>query len=248
MARISHLRAVDGMTRETLVMLPGMMCDARLFTPQIKALERNYDIVVPKLCAPASIQGLAQKVLDEIAVPQFNLLGLSMGGIVAMAMVGVAPHRVTRLALLDTNHHADAPERHPIRNQQIEAVGNGQLRSVIVNEMKPNYLAAKNRNNAELLALLVEMAMDLGANCFISQSIALRDRKNQSAALAQYPGPVMLLCGKEDELCPVSRHKEMLCHCSRGQLRMIADAGHIVSLERPDEVTLAVRDWLGIAR
>ena len=226
MARISHRPAADSMTRETLVMLPGMMCDARLFTPQIKALQRNYDILVPKLCAPASIQGLAQQVLDEIAVPQFNLLGLSMGGIVAMAMVGIAPRRVTRLALLDTNHLADAPERHPIRNQQIEAVRNGHLRSVIVKEMKPNYLAAKNRDNADLLALLVDMAMDLGADCFISQSIALRDRKNQSAALAQYPGPIMLLCGKEDELCPVSRHQEMLCHCSRGHLQMLAGAGH----------------------
>jgi pimeloyl-ACP methyl ester carboxylesterase len=135
------------MPRETLVMLPGMMCDARLFAPQIEAFKDRYDIVVPSLCGLSSIAGLARRVLSEIAVPRFNLMGLSMGGIVAMQIKGLAPERVSRLALLDTNHLADAPDRFAIRNRQIADVRAGHLRRVIVVEMKPNYLAKANRKN-----------------------------------------------------------------------------------------------------
>jgi pimeloyl-ACP methyl ester carboxylesterase len=177
------------MTRETLVMLPGMMCDARLFAPQIVALDSRYDIVVPALCSPNSIEGLARRILEDVTAPRFNLLGLSMGGIVAMVMAGLAPARVARLALLDSNHRADAPERRHIRNRQIAAVREGRLRGVIAEEMKPNYLAVASRGDKALLDTMLAMAVDLGPACFINQSEALRDRRDQSEVLSRYAGP-----------------------------------------------------------
>jgi pimeloyl-ACP methyl ester carboxylesterase len=225
-------------------MLPGMMCDARLFAPQIAALESRYDIVVPPLCTPNSIDGLARRILEELTAPRFNLLGLSMGGIVAIAIAGLAPARVARLALLDTNHYADATERHHIRNRQIADVREGRLRSVIAEEMKPNYLAATNRGDKALLDTLIAMAMDLGSACFINQSVALRDRRDQSEVLPRYRGPVLLLCGSEDVLCPPSRHREMAELCSKVRLVIVPDAGHITTLERPDETIHVIRRWL----
>ena len=79
MALTSQPPAADSMTRETLVMLPGMMCDARLFAPQIEGLERDYDILVPELCAPASIIGMAERVLDEIDFQAFWINSVTSG-------------------------------------------------------------------------------------------------------------------------------------------------------------------------
>lgn len=89
-------------------------------------------------------------------------VGSLYGGIVAMSMVGLAPQRVRRLALLDTNHKADFPERITIRNRQISGLQAGKLRNVITTEMKPNYLAKSHRKNQALLNLLIDMAMGLG--------------------------------------------------------------------------------------
>ena len=225
-------------------MLPGMMCDARLFAPQIDALQADYEIIVPQLCYPDSIAAIAERVLREVQPPRFNLLGLSMGGIVAMSMVGLAPQRVSRLALLDTNHLADPPERRPLRNRQIADVKQGKLRAVIVGEMKPNYLAGGSRGNSHLLDTLITMAMDLGADCFIAQSIALRDRPDQSDPLRCYPGPTLVLCGEEDALCPVSRHEAMVELCQRGRLAIIPSAGHITPLEQPQRVNAEIARWL----
>ncbi len=219
------------------------MCDARLFTPQIEAFGKTYDVIVPELEEP-SIKAMAQGVLAGAPPGPLNIAGLSMGGIVAMAMTGIAPERIERLALLDTNHLADAPERFDIRNRQIEDVRAGRLRSVIVDEMKPVYLAMANRSNQALLDLLVEMAMDVGDETFVAQSIALRDRPGQAAALRSYTGPSLVLCGEEDNLCPPDRHREIAGLLPDPDLVFISGAGHISTLENPAEVNAAMSRWL----
>ena len=225
-------------------MLPGMMCDARLFAPQIEHLRDRYHIVVPPLAGSSSIEGLARQVLESVAQPRFNLMGLSMGGIVAMAATGLAPERILRLALLDTNHRADAPERFAMRNRQIAEVQAGRLREVVVEEMKPSYLAEANRSNRALLELLVDMAIGLGADVFIEQSIALRDRADQTDALRSYSGPSLVLCGAEDVLCPRARHAEIAGLLIRASRCTIEGAGHIATLEQPERVNQAIIQWI----
>lgn len=228
-------------------MMAGMMCDQRLFAPQISILERDYEILVPQLSARDSIEGMALRTLDEINSPRFNLLGLSMGGIVAMAMVGLAPQRVIRLALLDTNYKSDSIERIAIRNRQISDVQAGQLRHVITEEMKPNYLAKSHRKNQALLNLLINMAMDMGDEIFITQSIALRDRADQTQALQNYSGPSLVLCGDEDTLCPPSQHIQMAECLSHSTFSMIKNCGHLSTLEQPGAVNIALHEWLTLS-
>ena len=235
------------MSKETLVMLPGMMCDQRLFAPQILVLERDYEILVPQLNAPYSVEGMALRILDEINSPSFNLLGLSMGGIVAMSIVALAPHRVQRLALLDTNHKTDSVERIAVRNRQIADVKSGKLRSVITDEMKPNYLAKSHRKNQALLNLLINMAIDMGDESFVTQSIALRDRADQTQTLQNYSGPSLVLCGDEDTLCPPGQHIQMADYLSHSTFRMIKNCGHLSTLEQPDVVNFALQEWLTLA-
>ncbi|WP_299870194.1 alpha/beta hydrolase [uncultured Hoeflea sp.] len=229
--------------REKLILLPGMLCDARLFGPQIDALSGTHDIEVMGIDSAESINALADQVLAR-APERFNLAGLSMGGIVAMAIAGKAPERVLRLALFDTNHHADAPGRDQIRNRQIEAVRDGRMRQVVVDEMKPVYLAQINQSDQALLDLLIDMAMDLGPEVFIRQSVALRDRPDQTAALKAYRGHALVLCGAEDNLCPVERHREMAALLDHSVLRIIENAGHISTLENAAAVNAALRQWL----
>ena len=73
------------MARETLILLPGMMCDERLFAPQVAAFDSACDISVPAL-SEMSIGAMARSVLDHAPRGPLNVAGLSMGGIVAMAM------------------------------------------------------------------------------------------------------------------------------------------------------------------
>ncbi len=220
-----------------------MMCDARLFAPQIAEFEHDYNVVVPDLAEP-SIKAMADAVLAAARPGPLNVAGLSMGGIIAMEMIAQAPDRIARLGLFDTNHYADAPERYGIRNRQIDDVKAGRLRDVIIDEMKPVYLSKENRTNKVLLDLLVDMAMDIGPQAFVAQSLALRDRPDRSAVLQAYHGPVLVLCGEEDQLCLPERHRKMVTLLSNPELVLVPAAGHISTLENPAAVNAAMRNWL----
>lgn len=225
-----------------LVLLPGMMCDARLFAPQIAALSGDRLVLPLDLNGASTVAELAARALQ--ASPQdFALAGLSMGGIVAMEMVRQAPDRVRKLALLDTNPLAEQRVVQARRGPQMDRVRAGHLAEVMREEMKPNYLA-NGPSRARILDLCMDMALALGPDVFLSQSLALRDRPDQTETLRAYGGKALVLCGTEDILCPVSRHELMHRLLAHSHLEVIEGAAHLPTLEKPDETTAALIRWL----
>ncbi|WP_282608531.1 alpha/beta fold hydrolase [Pelagibius sp. Alg239-R121] len=227
-----------------LVLLPGMMCDARLFEPQIAHFEQRFDLHVASLADGDTMEALVEAALKRIRFERFSLAGLSMGGIAAMEMMSQAPARIERVIILDSNHLADTAERRTIRERQIADVRAGHLRQIIVKEMKPHYLAEGNRGDHGLLDQLVEMAMDLGEEVFIAQSRALMTRRDYSDVLSRWPQPVLLLCGAEDALCPPARHQAMAGLLKAATLHVVHGAGHISTLEQADSVTRLMDEFL----
>ncbi len=229
------------MSAEAVLYLPGMMCDERLWQHQTRSLP--FPAIHADTTTSDSIGGLAERALSD-APDRFAMVGLSMGGIIAFEIWRQAPERVTHVALLDTNPHADAPARRPIRMQQIEAVLAGGLREVAIEQLKPLYLAEANRDDEALLQILLDMALDLGPDVFESQSIALRDRVDSVPTLPTINCPTLVLCGAEDHLCPVEYHELMATQIPGATLEVVENCGHIASLEQADRVTDALRRLL----
>ena len=224
-----------------LVLLPGMMCDARLWAPQMAALGRRTVVHAP-LTEADTVAALAALVLAE-APPRFALAGLSMGGIVAMEIVRQAPERVERLALLDTNPLAELPEVRARREPQIARARAGELLSVMRDEMKPNYLA-DGPGKTPILDLCMEMALSLGPEVFERQSRALAARPDQRGSLRAYTGTSLVLMGEADRLCPRDRHETMHALLRRSRLAVVAGAGHLPTLEQPERTTAELVAWL----
>ncbi|WP_071674038.1 alpha/beta fold hydrolase [Nioella nitratireducens] len=225
-----------------IVFLPGMMCDARLFAPQIAALSGRHPVTTMPLGNAASMGQLARGIL-AVAPPRFALAGLSMGGILAMEILRQAPDRVARLALLDTNPRAELDAVKARRAPQIEAVRAGRLQEVMAEAMIPNYCTDSPRR-PQIEALCMAMAMDLGPQVFINQSIALRDRPDQQETLRAFDGPALVLCGRQDRLCPVERHELMHGLLKNSRLEIIETAGHLPTLDHPERTTAALTRWL----
>lgn len=227
---------------EPLVLLPGMMCDARLFGPQIKVLGRDRAIHLPPIGLHDTIERIATDILNA-APKRFALAGLSLGGIIAMEVIRQAPRRVSRLALMDTNSAAETPQVAAAREPQIARVMAGLLPEVMREEMKPTYLAPGPRRQ-EVLDLVLDMAMEQGEGVFLRQSRALQRRLDQQHTLREVAVPTLILCGEQDTLCPLKRHEFMAELIPNAQLVVVPDAGHLPTLERPQAVTDALKDWL----
>jgi pimeloyl-ACP methyl ester carboxylesterase len=224
-----------------LILLPGMMCDARLWAPVMGAFCRRT-VIHAAITEHDTMEALAAQILAE-APPRFAIAGLSMGGIVAMEIVRQAPHRVERLALLDTNPRAELPEVAARRGPQIEKARAGRLHEVMRDEMKPNYLA-EGPEKQRILDLCMDMALSLGPEVFERQSHALAARRDYRETLAAYRGGALVMMGEQDRLCPRDRHDLMHVLLKNSRLAIVAGAGHLPTLEQPARTGRELADWL----
>ena len=220
-----------------------MMCDARLWHTQVEMLASEIQISVADIGGVASIVAIARQILAE-APARFALAGLSMGGIIAFEMWRQASHRIERLALLDTNHPADLPDRRMAREAQLQRVAVGDLESVLCDELKPNYLASCHMSNTELLDQVLTMGLEQGNVVFARQTQALRDRPDSSATLSGISCPTLVLCGDEDALCSPSVHRHMARIIPEARLGIVANCGHLSPMEQPIAVSRALSSWL----
>ena len=223
-------------------MVPGMMCDERIFSPQIEALSQNLEVTIADISNFSSVRELASDVLKK-APKKFSLLGHSMGGIVAMEIYSQEPNRIEKLILMDTNPKAELDEVKLKREPQIREVNKGKLLEVMRDEMKPNYLA-ESENKRSVLNICMDMALSLGPEVFINQSRALQSRLDQQNTIQSINIPVLIMCGSEDKLCPVERHEMMHNMISDSDLKIINNAGHMPTLEQPRETTEVIKEWL----
>ncbi len=227
---------------DPVVFLPGMMCDARVFAPQIADLSRDHTVVCAPLSSEDRIETMARRVLEGLP-EKFALAGLSMGAILAMEVIRTAPRRVTRLALLDTNPAAETPEVAAKREPLIAGVKAGRLEEVMRDEVAPTYLA-DGPNRIDIMNVVMDMARASGPKLFESQSRALQRRPDQTSGLSKINVPTLVACGRDDKLCPLARHEFMAGVIQGATLEVFEGAGHLPTLEVPDQVNAALRRWL----
>ncbi|WP_412563713.1 alpha/beta fold hydrolase [Thalassobius sp. MITS945101] len=227
---------------EPLVFLPGMMCDARLFAPQVTAFSRHLPVTVAPVGLGESIEEIAETVLRQLP-EKFALAGLSMGGIVAMEMLRRAPARITRIALMDTNALSETPKTAAAYEPLIIAAKAGRLEDAVRQMMKQEYLAP-GEARLEILNRFVAMALEQGPESFVRQCKALQRRRDLQSALRRCKVPALVLCGEHDQLTPVKRHQFMAELIPSAELKVIAGAGHLPTWEQPDAVTTALLGWM----
>jgi pimeloyl-ACP methyl ester carboxylesterase len=219
------------------------MCDQRLWREvgQINSYPNTYASITQF----DRIEALAQHVLTTVAGPIIPI-GFSMGAIVALMMAQLAPERVMGLVLSSTNCTADLPERAVARLSQQAKVRDGQLSAIVRDELKPHYLspATQGSKRREVLDLTFQMGIDLGPDVFLRQSEALRLRPALCDVISSFDGPILVLAGANDTLCPPAWHAAMAARNHRANYFEIKDAGHLVPLEQPAAFKHAISDWL----
>ncbi|MEM8706373.1 MAG: alpha/beta fold hydrolase [Actinomycetota bacterium] len=219
-----------------IVLLPGSLCDDRLFA------ELDLDdhaLVHADLTRSDSITGLARDVLAD-APERFIAVGLSLGAIVAAEMAGLEPDRVAGLALLDTNLAPIDPAQAERRERWRSDVRAGLL-TAVVEELVPQMTTDPAANGP----LIVEMAMATGPDGFLNQNHALLHRtRDRRPELARFPGPVFVGYGYADAVCPPALHAELVVHRSDAELVGFDEAGHLVTLDQPEALSAALRRWI----
>lgn len=230
------------MMRPHLILLPGLLCDYRLWAHQIEHLAGVADITVPDMTGSDRLSGLARTVLNQ-SPGTFLLAGLSMGGYVAQEIMRQAPDRVTKLALLDTSPLADTAEVTERRQGMIRLAETGNF-SKIMPMMLPQLLHTDSLANEMLTGTVKAMASTIGPEAFIRQQKVIMQRPDSRESLKSITCPTLVLCGEADALTPPAVHEEMQGLIPGSTLIMVEGAGHLSPLEAPVRVTEALKDWI----
>ena len=225
-----------------LVLLPGLLCDAALWAPQVAALSDIADPSVADLSRDDSLAGMARRVLSA-APERFALAGLSMGGYVAQEIMRRSPERVTRLALLDTSARADTPERAAQRRGFIELAHKGKFKG-IQPRMLPVYLHPDHLQDKAITDAVLAMAERVGKDAFLRQQQAIMNRPDGREDLKRIAVPTLVLCGRDDQATPYEHNAEIAGLIPGATFVAIGRCGHLSTMEKPAEVSTAMRRWL----
>ncbi|HEY7299822.1 MAG TPA: alpha/beta fold hydrolase [Xanthobacteraceae bacterium] len=225
------------------VLVPGLMCSARLYEPQIPTLWQFGSVMVADHRADDSMGEIAERILG-IAPPNFALVGLSMGGYIAFIIAHKAPHRVARLALLDTSAQPETPRQTQRRLPQIALAKEGRL-GEIVDALFPLFVHRDRQGDQELKRTVDIMAQETGADAFVRQQKAIMSRPDARPFLAAIACPTLVLVGDADTLTPPACSQEIAAGIPGANLVVVPECGHLSTLERPEAVNTALVEWMG---
>lgn len=224
-----------------VVLVPGLLCTPRLYGEQIPALWQFGPVLVADHTRDDTMAAIARRLLAS-APPRFALVGLSMGGYVALEVLRQSPERVAKLALLDTTARPDAPEQTEGRQRQIELARAGRFAS-IPDLLLPRFVAAARVGDRALEATVRAMAHETGAEAFVRQQTAIMGRADSRPSLAAIRCPTLVLVGAEDTLTPPERAAEMAAAIANARQVVVPACGHLSTLERPQAVTAALVEF-----
>nr|CBA30065.1 hypothetical protein Csp_A15290 [Curvibacter putative symbiont of Hydra magnipapillata] len=227
-----------------LVLIPGTLCDERLWVDVLPQLTTLTECQTVNWCAKElSASDAASRILNQ-APATFALAGMSMGGSIALEICAQAPHRVEGLALVSCQARGDSRVGAETRSKLVEYATQFGLGTLVRDKLWPLYVHQSRLNDQSLLEAVIAMAERAGMQSYKSQGQLLASRSDHLKTLASLTVPVAIVAGDSDLLCTPIHQAEMMSVSRNGKRTEIQNCGHMSPLEHPQSVLSALSTWL----
>lgn len=229
-----------------IVLLPGLLTNANLFTEQIPVLSNVATVEVGDLSAGETISEMAAGILKTASAKNFVLLGLSLGGYVAFEILRQAPERVAGLVLMDTTARADTAEARTARESLIELAKTDLV--AVMEKLLPRLSHPESVHLPAVRGVILSMAANLGPEVFARQQRAIMMRIDSLPTLATITCQTLVICGENDLITPPEVAKEIADGIPNAKLEVIPQCGHLSTLDQPADVNRHLLEWIEAAK
>ena len=226
--------------RPHLIMLPGMMCNHRLWDHMTGDLSQHAELHFGDLSVGATITEMAEYVLAS-APEKFVICGFSMGGFVAREIIRLVPDRVSALILINTSAKGTSVEDQNRRRDFISILKNKPFNGITASNLKQSvhFTRATDEN---LLDHIQGMAMELGKDVFMRQLALVRT--DDHGILNTIHCPTLVLAAREDRLRTMAESQALADAIPQARLVVFNECGHMTPLEQPKALNNVLIDWL----
>jgi len=229
-----------------IVLLPGLLTNANLFTEQIPVLSNVATVEVGDLSAGETISEMAASILKTATAKNFVLLGLSLGGYVAFEILRQAPERVAGLVLMDTTARADTAEARTARESLIDLAETNL--DAVMEKLLPRLSHPESVHLPAVRGVILSMAANLGPEVFARQQRAIMTRIDSLPTLANITCQTLVICGENDLITPPEVAEEIADGIPNAKLEVIPQCGHLSTLDQPAEVNRHLLEWIEAAK
>jgi pimeloyl-ACP methyl ester carboxylesterase len=239
---VSVLVLTETAANEPLVLIPGFMADARSFMPQLAKLGADRPVILLTPGLGDTVEKIAAEFAPHLP-PRFALVAHGLGGNIAIEILRKRPEAVTRVALISTDPLPETPQLAAEQEALLVAVKTGHLQACMA-QMLPMTALHDAPWRHEVMALVMDMAENLGPAQFRRHLRVLQRRPDQQKTLRKVHVPTMIIAGEGDTLIPRRRAEFLAAMMPQGCLEIIAEAGHLPQLEQPEAVTKVLETFL----
>lgn len=230
------------MKQEKVILLSGTLCDESMWQEVIDVLDSIAEVHIADMTKNNTIKQLAENIIQNIS-GKLTLVGFSLGGIVALEIMKLAPERIEKLVLISTNPHIPTEIQKKSWDETIERVKQGDFLEVVKSNLLPVLISEGNRSET-IEAKIIDMARKIGSSAYINQLEAVYTREDLNKVLDVIQAKTLLIVGEEDVVCPPEFSEYMNDKILDSKLKIISKAGHMITLEKGIEVAEEIKTWV----
>jgi 3-oxoadipate enol-lactonase len=244
---IDGIRYLEAGAGWPVVLIHAFPFTADMWRPQLTRVPDGWRFIAPDLTRLAETTTMddyargVERLMDLLEIENATIGGLSMGGYVAFSLFRLAPDRFTAVILADTRPGADSADGKAARTKMRELLA-ARGPSAIADQMLPKLLS--EQAGASVVGEVRAMIEATPAEAIDAALVAMMDRPDSTPVLSRISCPTLVIVGEQDQITPVAEAERMQAMMPRSRLTVIPDAGHLANVERPDEFTDALHDFL----
>lgn len=236
---------------KTLVLLHGHGMDDALWDEVVPLLDGEFTIVQPNvslLTGCHTMEAYADelhRLLTASQIDRFTLIGHSMGGYISLAFAEKYPEMLEGVGLFHSSALADDGAKKQQRNQMAELL-RGEGAETFIRRTVPNLFGERyKKDHPEEVQKYLQRYAKLPAEALAVGMEAMRDRTDRTHVLAALPFPIIFIIGMDDQVVPFETVMEQARYPKKIYPFVLADAGHLGMIERPEASARILRWYAG---
>lgn len=240
-----------------VVLVHAFPLNRTMWDPLVAELRGTFHLVVPDMRGSGAseipegattMERMADDVhalVETLEITPFTLVGLSMGGYVALEYARKYPGELRALVLADTKAAADTAEEKAARYEMVKTLA-ADGPAAIAEAMLPKLLSEEARaDDSEIVVKVRRMIETTSAAGIAAALVGMAERPDSTDLLSSIAVPTLVIVGSKDAGIPLGTAEAMAAAIPGAKLAVIEGSGHLSSVEKPLEFSQAVKDFAG---